>query len=241
MPHTVSISHCRCPDYTYYTKADISGLRGDVTYILILDKGGDFIFFPLQEFLDQVIAACSNHISFNTSVFSPPVKIEDPPVYGKLGLSFTDYMGPGVITRYNKVAVKGQCNTSVVGRAYNIIYLTLKTFRVYNIIFITTLIIIVRSCSITFGISIGLTAVVLLVERNEGLLDRSWVAGVNVTELLISQVITQFLIIIVQIILMISIIIWAFKVKAYVTSLCLSTCIHGIPLRFVVFFFIIDS
>ena len=77
----------------------------------------------------------------------------------------------------------------------------------------------VRSCSITFGISIGLTAVVLLVERNEGLLDRSWVAGVNVTELLISQVITQFLIIIVQIILMISIIIWAFKVKAYVTSL----------------------
>ena len=66
--------------------------------------------------------------------------------------------------------------------------------------------------SITFGISIGLTAVVLLVERNEGLLDRSWVAGVNVTELLISQVITQFIIIIVQVVLMISITIWAFKV-----------------------------
>ena len=54
-----------------------------------------------------MISACSNHISFNTSVFSPPVKIEDPPVYGKLGLSFTDYMGPGVITRYNKAVVKG--------------------------------------------------------------------------------------------------------------------------------------
>ena len=94
------------------------------------------------------------------------------------------------------------------------------TLRVYNIIK-TTLIVIIRSCSITFGISIGLTAVVLLVERNEGLLDRSWVAGVNVAELLISQVVTQFLVIIVQIILMISIIIWAFKVKAYVT--CLST------------------
>lgn len=66
--------------------------------------------------------------------------------------------------------------------------------------------------SITFGLSIGLTAVALLVERNEGLLDRSWVAGVNVAELLISQVMTQFIIIIVQIALLVSITIWAFKV-----------------------------
>ena len=66
--------------------------------------------------------------------------------------------------------------------------------------------------SITFGLSIGLTAVALLVERNEGLLDRSWVAGVNVAELLISQVITQFVIIIFQIVLLVSITLWAFKV-----------------------------
>jgi hypothetical protein len=64
----------------------------------------------------------------------------------------------------------------------------------------------------TFGISIGLTAVALVVERNEGLLDRSWVAGVNVTELLISQVVTQLIIIIVQISLMVSITLWGFKV-----------------------------
>ena len=54
----------------------------------------------MQEFLEQVLYACSNMIKFNASVFSPPVRIEDPPVYGKLGLSFTDYMGPGVISRY---------------------------------------------------------------------------------------------------------------------------------------------
>lgn len=53
----------------------------------------------------------------------------------------------------------------------------------------------------------------LIIERNEGLLERSWVAGVNVAELLISQVITQFVIIIVQIALMISITLWAFKVR----------------------------
>lgn len=66
--------------------------------------------------------------------------------------------------------------------------------------------------SVTFGISIALTAVALLVERNEGLLDRSWVAGVNVAELLISQVMTQFVIIIAQIAFMVSITIWAFRV-----------------------------
>lgn len=69
-----------------------------------------------------------------------------------------------------------------------------------------------RHFSITFGISIGLTAVALLIERNEGLLDRSWVAGVNVAELLISQVLTQLIIIIVQIAFMVSVTVWAFKV-----------------------------
>ena len=58
-------------------------------------------------------------------------------------------------------------------------------------------------------------------ERKEGLLDRSWVAGVNVAELLISQVITQLIIIIVQISLMVSITLWGFKVR-----LAIYSCIH---------------
>ena len=65
----------------------------------------------------------------------------------------------------------------------------------------------------TLGISIGLTAVVLLVERNEGLIDRTWVAGVNVTEMIIAQVMTQFFIILVQIVLMLVVVLCGFKVS----------------------------
>ena len=79
----------------------------------------------MQEFLTDVLESCD----ISTSLISPPVKVytnvgidhlkstlrcwyvpllphpycmqvEQPPVYGKLNLSFTDYMGPGVITRW---------------------------------------------------------------------------------------------------------------------------------------------
>ena len=63
------------------------------------------MFFSIQEFLDQVVDSCSNRIAINSSVFSPPVRVEDPPVYGKKDLSFIDYMGPGVITRYNIIII----------------------------------------------------------------------------------------------------------------------------------------
>ena len=66
--------------------------------------------------------------------------------------------------------------------------------------------------SVILGISIGLTAVVLVVERKEGLIDRTWVAGVNVSEMIISQVLTQFFILLVQIILVVVVIVYAFKV-----------------------------
>ena len=68
----------------------------------------------------------------------------------------------------------------------------------------------------TFGISIGLTAVALIVERNEGLIDRTWVAGVNVTEIIIAQVVTQFFILLVQIILLVVIVLYAFKVSLFI-------------------------
>ena len=70
----------------------------------------------------------------------------------------------------------------------------------------------------TFGISIGLTAVALIVERNEGLIDRTWVAGVNVTEIIIAQVVTQFFILLVQIILLVVIVLYAFKVSLFMCT-----------------------
>ena len=52
----------------------------------------------------------------------------------------------------------------------------------------------------------------LIIERNEGLIDRTWVAGVNVPEIIIAQVFTQFFIIVVQVVVMVVVIIWGFKV-----------------------------
>ena len=66
--------------------------------------------------------------------------------------------------------------------------------------------------SVTFGISIALTALSLVTERKEGLIDRTWVAGVNVTEMILSQILTQFFVLLVQIILLVVVVIFAFKV-----------------------------
>lgn len=49
-------------------------------------------------------------------------------------------------------------------------------------------------CSIVFFLAVALTSSVLIIERMEGLLDRSWVAGVLPGEILFSHVITQFVV-----------------------------------------------
>ncbi|CAI8041667.1 ABC transporter G family member 20, partial [Geodia barretti] len=43
-------------------------------------------------------------------------------------------------------------------------------------------------------------------------MDRTWVAGVSVAEIIISQVVTQFFILLVQIILMLVFVLWVFQV-----------------------------
>ena len=62
-------------------------------------------------------------------------------------------------------------------------------------------------------------AVVLIQERKDGLLDRTWVAGVNVTEIIISQVVTQFFILLVQIVLMLVFVLWVFEVHVCILNL----------------------
>ena len=69
------------------------------------------------------------------------------------------------------------------------------------------------SLSITFGISIGLTALSFVMERKEGLLDRTWVAGVNVTEMVLAQILTQCIILFVQSTILILLVVFAFKVS----------------------------
>lgn len=47
---------------------------------------------------------------------------------------------------------------------------------------------------IVFFLAVALTSSALIIERTEGLLDRSWVAGVSPGEILTSHVITQFVV-----------------------------------------------
>ncbi|XP_037028883.1 ABC transporter G family member 20 isoform X3 [Bradysia coprophila] len=48
--------------------------------------------------------------------------------------------------------------------------------------------------TIVFFLAVALTSSALIIERTEGLLDRSWVAGVSPSEILFSHVITQFVV-----------------------------------------------
>lgn len=47
---------------------------------------------------------------------------------------------------------------------------------------------------IVFFLAVALTSSALIIERTEGLLDRSWVAGVTPFEVLFSHVVTQFIV-----------------------------------------------
>ncbi len=68
--------------------------------------------------------------------------------------------------------------------------------------------------SITYFMAVGLTSLSFITERKEGLLDRSWVAGVTATEVMLAHVITQFVVMMVQVALVIVFMIYVFKVPA---------------------------
>ncbi|GAB6022337.1 hypothetical protein CHUAL_006458 [Chamberlinius hualienensis] len=66
--------------------------------------------------------------------------------------------------------------------------------------------------SVSYFMAVGLTALTFVLERKEGLLDRTWVAGVNVLELMIGHFFTQFFVMVVQIALSLLFMIVAFQV-----------------------------
>ena len=53
-------------------------------------------------------------------------------------------------------------------------------------------------CSLVYFIAVALTAAVFIGERKQGLLDRSLVAGVNMTEILFAHLVNQFTILVGQ-------------------------------------------
>ena len=53
-------------------------------------------------------------------------------------------------------------------------------------------------CS-TVCVQVGLTSISFIIERKEGLLDRSWIAGVTSLEVMLAHVVAQFVVMVVQV------------------------------------------
>jgi len=68
--------------------------------------------------------------------------------------------------------------------------------------------------SITYFMAVGLTALSFIIERKEGLLDRSWVAGVTATEVMTAHVCAQFVVMTVQVALVLVFMIYVFEVPS---------------------------
>ena len=66
--------------------------------------------------------------------------------------------------------------------------------------------------SITFFMAVGLTSISFIIERREGLLDRSWIAGVTSLEVMLAHVVAQFVVMVIQASLVLVFMILVFKV-----------------------------
>ena len=53
--------------------------------------------------------------------------------------------------------------------------------------------------SITYFMAVGLTSISFIIERKEGLLDRSWISGVTSLEVMLAHVVAQFVVMVVQV------------------------------------------
>ncbi|CAF1123969.1 unnamed protein product [Rotaria sp. Silwood1] len=67
--------------------------------------------------------------------------------------------------------------------------------------------------SIIFFLAIGLTALIFVVEKKEGLLERSWIAGVTTIEVMLAHIIVKFFIQFIQIMLLLVFADFIFKVE----------------------------
>ena len=54
-------------------------------------------------------------------------------------------------------------------------------------------------CLIMFSINMALTSESFITERSQGLLERSWIAGVLPSEILLSNMMSQFLVMVIEV------------------------------------------
>ena len=67
--------------------------------------------------------------------------------------------------------------------------------------------------TILYTVTLGLTALMFVIEKKEGLHERGFVSGVTTLEIMMGHVAVKFMIMIVQIVLMMIITIFAFDVR----------------------------
>lgn len=86
------------------------------------------------------------------------------------------------------------------------------------------------NCRIVFFLAVALTSSALIIERMEGLLDRSWVAGVTPVEILFSHVITQFVVMCGQtaLVLLFMIIVFGVECKGDIGWVIVLTILQGL-------------
>ena len=115
-------------------------------------------------------------------------------IYGSSEISFLDYVAPMIIIAY-------VANMTVFYSPHTIMFYPLRTVSLY---------------------SINLCAIVLIVERKEGLLDRTWMAGVNTTELILSHLLIQTCILLVQTTILLGVSIYGIQVNSSSSQFVLS-------------------
>ena len=83
---------------------------------------------------------------------------------------------------------------------------------------------------IVFFLAVALTSSALIIERMEGLLDRSWVAGVSPGEILFSHVVTQFVVMCGQtaLVLIFMIIVFGVECKGEIGFVIILTILQGL-------------
>ena len=84
--------------------------------------------------------------------------------------------------------------------------------------------------SVTYFMAVGLTALAFITEQKEGLLDRSWVAGVTVIEVTLAHVLSQILIMIAQVLVVVICMVYVFQIPVVgqLTWIILLTTLQGI-------------
>ena len=142
--------------------------------------------------MEQLVDSCG----ISKAMASVPLVFEEP-VYGNNQLTFTDFMAPGT-------------NHLCFSRKVLVVD-SLWQFAMSSLLGIIL--------TIVHSMALGYSAMIIIIERNEGLLDRTWVAGVTAGEFALAHFIVSLVVNLLQVIVTLVFMILIFQVRSYVRLL----------------------